>query len=275
MTNSAIISLILIIINVIVSYKGFKNEAFFDGYKFEVDPILVQKDYKRIITSGFLHGSWKHLIGNMISLYLFSNIVELYLGSGKFLIVYFSSLIGSSLFSLFMHRNHGDYSAVGASGAVCGVIFASIALFPGMQIFFIPSWLFGILYVLFSIYCIKSAKDNIGHDAHLGGAIIGMLVACALEPAAFLENYDTILIIAIPTIIFIYFIVTRPYLLLIDNLFFKKHENYYSIDHKYNADKNAQQREIDFILDKISKKGLQSLTKKEKEKLEKFSKSVQ
>ena len=216
----------------------------------------------------------------MISLYAFSGLIESNLGGLKFLIIYFASLVGGDLLSLFVHRNHGDYNSVGASGAVCGIIFASIALFPGMGIGFfglplsIPSWLYGILYVLYSIYGIKSKKDNIGHEAHLGGALIGMTVALIIEPSAFLENYLTILIIAVPTIAFIYLIITRPHILLVDNFYYKTHKNYYSVDHKYNEEKNNNQKGIDKILDKINKNGIGSLSKKENEKLKQFSRTV-
>jgi len=277
MTDSGIIGLILIITNVAFSYKGFANEVFFDSYKFEVDKILVNKDYKRLITSGFLHVSWTHLIFNMLSLLAFSGSIEGNLGGLQFLIIYVGSLVGGDLLSLLIHRQHGDYSSVGASGAVCGIIFASIALFPGMGIGFfgiplsIPGWLYGVFFVLYSIYGIKSKKDNIGHEAHLGGALVGMTIAIILHPSALMENYLTILIIAIPTIAFIYLIITRPQILLIDNYFFKTHKNYYSIDYKYNEEKVNKQKEIDRILDKIATKGIGSLSKKEREKLREYS----
>jgi membrane associated rhomboid family serine protease len=262
---------------VIFSYRGLNNQPFFEAYMFEVNKILIKKDYKRIISSGFLHVSWTHLIFNMISLLIFSGAVESALGGFKFLIIYFASLIGGNLLSLLIHRHHGDYTAVGASGAICGIIFASIALFPGMNvgIFFLPisfpGWLYGLIFVLYSIYGIRSKKDNVGHEAHLGGALIGMVVALLMEPIAFVENTSTILIIAIPTILFIYLVVTRPHILLVDNLFFKNHQDFYSIDHKYNADKHLQQKEIDRILDKINKRGIRSLTSSERSKLKRFS----
>jgi len=270
----------LIIANIIFSYSGFTNGAFFDRYKFEVDKILINKDYKRLITSGFLHVSWTHLIFNMLSLYAFYGLVENHLGSLNFSIIFFASLIGGNLLSLYIHRNHGDYSAVGASGAVCGIIFASIALFPGIGISFfglpfsIPSWLYSILYVLYSIYGIKSKKDNVGHEAHLGGALIGMTVALLIRPSVFLENYLTILVIIFPTVVFICVIIMKPQLLLIDNFYFKTHKQYYSIDHKYNEEKTNSEKEIDIILDKISKDGINSLTAKEKLKLKQYSKAV-
>ena len=278
MTNTGITGLVLIIANTAVSYKGFTSQQFFDTYKFEVDKILVNKDYKRLLTSGFLHVGWAHLIFNMISLYAFSGTIENELGNGQFLVIYFASLLGGSLFSLLIHKQHGDYSAVGASGAVSGVIFASIALFPGVGIgffflpFSIPGWLFGIVYVGFSLYGIKSKKDNIGHEAHLGGALAGMAAALCMQPYALAENYITILIIAVPAIVFTWLIIKKPGLLLIDNYFYKTHQDFYSVDHKYNAEKTRRQREIDAILDKITKTGMDSLSPKEKKRLKQYSK---
>jgi membrane associated rhomboid family serine protease len=279
MIEPGIVGILLIVANIVFSYKGFTNDLFFDGYKFEVDRILVSKDYKRLITSGFLHVSWTHLIFNMLSLLAFSGLLESNLGEIKFLIIYFASLVGGDLLSLFIHRNHGDYTAVGASGAVCGVIFASIALFPGLGIglfgipLSIPSWLYGILYVLISIYGIKSNRGNIGHDAHLGGALVGMIVALLLRPSAFIPNYLTILIIALPTVAFICLIIARPHMLLVYNFHFKKRAKVYSINRKPRKKKIDRQQEIDSILDKINTHGMNSLSKSEKERLEQFSKT--
>lgn len=278
MTNIRTIGLLLILVNFFVSYRGFINSALFDKYKFQVDKILINKDYKRLVTSGFFHVSWPHLIFNMVSLYVFAGLLEAQLGGLYFAIIYFASLIGGDLVALVVHRDHGDYSSVGASGAVCGLIFASIALFPDFGIGFwglpsIPGWLYGLLFVAFSIYGIRSNRNNIGHEAHLGGALVGMLVALLMYPSAFLENYLPILAILVPTAVFIYLIITRPQILYVDNFFFKTHRKYYNIDEKYNVEKLSRQKELDRLLDKISKKGMNSLTEKEKRQLEDYSKS--
>ena len=280
MSITGITLVIIVAVNIAASYKGFTNQLFFDAYKFEVDKILINKDYKRLITAGFLHSGWTHLILNMFTLMMFSESIERYLGESLFLTIYLASLVGGCLFALFIHRNHGDYSAVGASGAVCGIVFASIALFPDMGVgffflpVFIPGWLYGVVYVLYSIYGIRSKKDNIGHEAHLGGALIGMMLSVILHPSALRENYFTILIITVPVIAFIYLIVNRPQILLVDNLFRKTHADAYSIDHTYNAEKNMQQKEIDRILDKINTRGLNSLSKSEKNLLNEYSKNL-
>jgi membrane associated rhomboid family serine protease len=275
--TSGIICLLIIIVTVIFSNRGFNNHFFFEKYEFGVDKIRLYKDYKRLVTSGFLHVNWMHLIFNMLSLYLFSGSLTSTLGPVQFLIIYFASMVGGNLLSLLVYKNQGDYTSVGASGAVCGVIFAAIALDPGASIslFFIiaiPGWLYGLLYVAYSIYGIRSKRDNIGHEAHLGGALIGMAIAILFHPSAILYNYIPILIIAVPTLVFIYLIITRPHVLLIDNLFFKTHSDHYSIDHKYNESKSMRQQEIDKILDKISKRGINSLSQREKQMLKDFSK---
>ena len=188
------IGIVLIVLTGIVSYQGFNNYAFFDKYKFNVGRILYNKDYTGLVSSGFLHGSWTHLIFNMFSLYAFCGPLERTLGTPKFLVLYFITLVAGNLFSLFINKNNSNYSAIGASGAVSGVIFACIALFPDMEISMmfipigIPSWLYGILFVGYSIYGMSAQNDNIGHEAHLGGALTGMFVAVLFIPEAWEYN---------------------------------------------------------------------------------------
>lgn len=273
------LSLLLILANVFVSWKGFNDPNFYERYEFSVEKIRVYKQYYRLVTSGFLHVNWMHLIFNMLALYFFAGSVESYFGPLLFMLIYFASMIGGDLLSLFIHRYDSGYSSVGASGAVNGIIFAAIAVFPGMRIGFffipgIPAWIFGLAYVLYSIYGIRSRRNNVGHESHLAGALIGMWLAIAVFPASLIQNYFAILVITIPSIIFIYIILTRPHVLLIDNNFFKTHKRYYTIDDRYNAEKLDREKEIDRILEKISKKGIKSLTQKERETLEQHSKTV-
>ncbi|MBW1294995.1 rhomboid family intramembrane serine protease [Aquimarina litoralis] len=277
MKEIGIITLSIILVNGIVSYKGLKDLVFFNKFLFNVDQILIHKDYKRLITSGFLHGDWTHFGFNMITLYLFSRGLEEAIGIPAFITVYFGSLIGGNLLALYIHRKHPDYSAIGASGAVSGLVFASIGLFPGMEIgfiflpVFIPAWLYGIAYVLYSIYGIKTQKDNIGHEAHLGGGIVGILMAIGIHPNIIYVNYLPIILILIPSLTFLYLISRKPHLLIVQNPF-SKSKNVYTLEDRYNSNKVSKQNELDKILDKINKKGYDKLSKKEKEKLDRLSK---
>ncbi len=278
MNTEGPITIILIIANIIISWKGFNDPAFFMAWSFETDQVLVYKRYGKLLTSGFLHTGWMHLIFNMLGLYFFGGTLENMLGSFPFLLVYLSSLVGGNGLALLIHRNHPSYSAVGASGAVYGIIFSAIALFPGMQIgvFFllsIPSWLFGILFVAFTIYGIRSGSGNIGHEAHLGGALIGMAITILLHPSCLAENTLAILAITLPSVVFIYYHLNRPRGFSTGIKTSRRRAKVLSIDQRYNLEKNELQKEIDRILEKVHRKGMDSLTKSEKDTLNDYSSS--
>ena len=161
-----------------------------------------------------------------------------------------------------------------------GIIFASIALFPGFNIgilflpISIPAWIFGLAFVLYSVYGIRSRRNNIGHEAHLGAAVAGMLIAIVLQPSVLMYNYFPILIILIPCLVFMYIIIKKPHYLFVDNLFYKRHTVHYTIEDKYNTKKLDTQKKVDQILEKIHKRGIESLTQKEKDILDAYSKTV-
>jgi membrane associated rhomboid family serine protease len=270
MEVSGIISLLIIASTCIISYKGFKSTGFYAKMEFEVEKILLYHNYKRLVTSGFVHVNWQHLLFNMISLFFFSFGLERTLGSIDFLALYFISMIGGNLLALLVHRKDPGYSAVGASGAINGVIYASIVLFPSMHIFFMPGWLFGLLFILYSVYGIRSRQNNIGHESHLGGALSGILAAIAFSPAALFQNTLTIVLLLVPTLALLLVILKKPQLLLVDNYWFNHNYNY-TVDDRYNVRQRNTQQEVDRILDKINQKGIGSLSRKERDILEEYS----
>ena len=182
--------LILIIVNVLISIKGFSDRLFFDKYKFQIGAINNGEKI-RMLTSGFLHVDYLHLILNMYVLYIFAPIIILKLGIVKFLILYLGSLITGSILTLTYHKSESYYSAVGASGAVAGIIYGSILLNPTMSLMIfplpipIPGYIFGIGYLLYSIYGMKKQLGNVGHTAHLGGAIGGFGLTLLVYPEVF------------------------------------------------------------------------------------------
>lgn len=198
--------LALIAINVIVSIKGFDDYSFFRKYQFHIGSIRSGEQY-RMISSGFLHADIPHLAFNMIALYSFAGVVILLLGSFNFLLIYFASLISGSLLTMYFHKNDYSYSAVGASGAVTGIIYSAILMVPNLpiQIFFIPidipGYIFGILYLLYSIYGMKAKNDNIGHTAHIGGAIGGYVFTLLKHPEVISNNMFIVVLLAIPIIL--------------------------------------------------------------------------
>ena len=202
---------ILIAVNALVSFKGFSDRLFIERYKFQIGPIL-HGDQIRMLTSGFLHVDQTHLIFNMFSLFIFAGPVIAEVGIVKFLLIYFGSLIAGNTLSLSYHKKEPYYSAVGASGAVMGVVYAAIMLNPDMRLSFIllpvvsfPGYVFGVGYFLYSIYGMKKQLGNVGHSAHLGGAIGGFVLTLAVFPQIFLINRTIILILALPIILMFVF----------------------------------------------------------------------
>ena len=188
----------IIVANVLFSYKGFNDISFFRKYEFHVGSIKSGEQI-RMLSSGFLHADMTHLIFNMLTLWFFAPVVISFLGAIPFVLVYFGSLIFGSLLTMVFHKNDYGYRAVGASGAVTGVLYSAILLQPDMMlgIFFIipmPAYIFGILYLLYSIYGMRAKNDNIGHTAHFGGAVGGYLITL-------LRDTLMVILLAIPIVI--------------------------------------------------------------------------
>ncbi len=201
MGNLNIVTIIIIALNVIISYKGFNDYGFFEKYKFNIGNI-ERGEKIRMFSSGFLHVNQQHLLFNMVTLYFFSNQVIYSLGEVNYIAIYLGSLLAGNLLSYLFHKNEYQYSAVGASGAVMGVIYSAILFNPWMKInFIIPGFLFGIGYLLYSIYGMKKQIGNIGHDAHFGGAVGGYFLTLILAPWLFEKDLIMVLILAVPIVI--------------------------------------------------------------------------
>src|SRR5688572_9684316 len=136
MENLALVTLSLLLFTILSSYRGFREPGFIEKYSLNVNAIFFYKDYKRLFTSGFIHAGWVHLLFNMVALFAFGGAVEKLAGPWLFLLIYAASLLAGSLLALYINRNAASYSALGASGAVTGLIFFNIALFPSGQIGF-------------------------------------------------------------------------------------------------------------------------------------------
>ena len=194
--------IIILIATIAMSYYGFNNATFFNRYMFNVG--AVQKgDYVRLISSGFLHANWEHLIFNMISLFFFYVVVTDSMGELLFVLIYFGSMLLGNVFSLQIYKRQSYYSAIGASGAVSGIIFTAIALYPkAIKVNFLPGWLFGALYFGYSVFMMFNPQkgDNLGHTAHIGGALFGLAVVALYAPTIVVHNALYLGIMALPLV---------------------------------------------------------------------------
>ncbi|ALW87229.1 rhomboid family intramembrane serine protease [Hymenobacter sedentarius] len=195
--------LILIGLTVAISAYAWSKDELMNAWIME--PYRMARSggqWYRLLTSGFLHADWAHLLFNMFAFYSFGPVVLRTLvegygpgpGIGLFLLLYLGGIILSDLPTYFQHRDNRGYRSLGASGGVSSVLFASILLFPvnnnggGIIIFPIPfpiqPFVFGVLYLAYSWYMGRRRADNINHDAHFYGALYGVVLLLALMPFA-------------------------------------------------------------------------------------------
>ncbi len=151
--------------------------------------MLKERDYGTLITSGFIHGDFGHLLFNSLTLFFFGPDLERRIGSAKFLALYFLGLVLSSLGTVYKQKDNPDYAALGASGAILAVLFAFIVYYPTRMLYLyfaipIPAVVFAFGYVAYSWWASKNRRDNINHDAHLDGALTGLIFVGVTDFAA-------------------------------------------------------------------------------------------
>ncbi len=300
MTPQQPVATILIIIAMgYTTYRGFKDPAFHEQWVFSSHYIWRRGQYYRLLSSAFLHVGWPHFIMNMVALYICGSYLELRPNFGPLALIMMllTCVAGGSLLSLHLHRLD-DYWAVGASGGVAGLIYALVMLEPKAQFILfpipipLPAWLFAILYFVATFWRIKVGTERIGHEAHLGGAISGLLLIALREPDVIREN---------PLLFFTLLLLTVGAL-----LFFNRMTPFFSFSRKSRRIKTSRKKadrpeiilnnkaseQCDFIafpkstpgpapwdddemcdalLDKIARQGIQSLTSSERKLLERIS----
>lgn len=184
------LTLILIGITVLVSWRAFNNRQLLDRLILWPPAIDRHKQYDRLLTHGFIHADWGHLLFNMITLYFFGSLVERffvpYIGHVGFVLFYLSAIVIAILPTYVRHRHDAGYRSLGASGAVSAVLFTYILLQPWslILVFFVPmpAILYAVLYVGYSIWMDQRGRDNINHSAHLWGAAYGVMFTLLVEP---------------------------------------------------------------------------------------------
>ncbi|MCX6152880.1 MAG: rhomboid family intramembrane serine protease [Candidatus Kapabacteria bacterium] len=188
--SHSIASILVFFTTIILSlYAMTYNQTFYDKYVLSPWRIAHEKKFYLMISSGFLHADIAHLIFNMMTFYFFAFKLEQQVGSFKFLIIYLGSMILADLTTIIKFKDTPSYRSVGASGAISGVLFSIILFLPEMRVgvffipFGIPAPIFAVLYLAYCYYAARNSQDNINHDAHLWGALGGVILTIIVEPA--------------------------------------------------------------------------------------------
>ena len=194
-----VITIIIIILTVAVSLLCFYGGLDFNVLKFSAYNVWHRRKWWQMLTYGFVHGGWGHLFFNMLTLFFFGRVVEEYFaavwgapkGQILYVVLYVTAIAVSTLWDLFKYRDDWNYSAVGASGAVSAILFASILFEPKMGIYIylipipVPAYIFAPVYLVYCIVMARKNVDNIGHSAHFWGAVYGLVFPLLLRPDIF------------------------------------------------------------------------------------------
>lgn len=183
------ILIIIIIITSLISFHAFRDEQVFDKLYFSAYRIKHNKEYYRFLSNVLVHADMTHLLFNMFSLYFLGEALEFFLmdfygqkvGELHFILIYILGGLAANIFAYLRHQNDPNYRSVGASGAVSAVIFAAIMWAPDMELMLlfipipIPAYIFGPIYLAFEYWAHKKGNTGIAHDAHIGGAVLGIV----------------------------------------------------------------------------------------------------
>lgn len=271
----------VLVVTAMMTFMAFARPGLKERLLFDPFQILRGRQYERMLTSGLIHADVMHFLFNMYSFCSFAGIIEAIYGWKALLLVYIGSVLGGSVLSLLIHRHH-EYRALGASGGVCGLIFASVFLLPGnsVRLFMVPvplpAYVFAIGFLVYSFVSHRRGRDNIGHDAHLGGAISGLLVAMVLRPElVFSQPLMLAIVIGLAVLILLAMIydpgrVLEHHLKLTDTRKGDKR----TVEYDDNARRNKDKEEVDRLLDKVAKKGANGLSKAEQRRLKELSRKI-
>ena len=274
-------TMIILVVTALATFRAFQRPDLQERWIFDPRAILAHREYYRMFTCGLIHADWTHFAFNAFSFYSFARNLEFIYGARTMLLIYGSAIFGGSVLSLVIQRHH-EYRALGASGGVCGILFASIFLLPGNAITLfllpvpVPAYVYAILFLIGSYMAHRRQSDNIGHDAHLGGAIVGLLVAAALYPQliqAAPRMFAGVLLLSLTILAFLIFDPLQLWNLRL------------GVRVETDADAPIQPRrpeitrdhklaELDRLLDQVSRDGLKSLSSAQRKKLEQLSREV-
>jgi membrane associated rhomboid family serine protease len=275
------VAMCVLVFTAVTTFLAFARPHLKARLMFDTGQILRGRQYERMITSGLIHGDVMHFLFNAYSFCSFAGIIEAIYGAKVLLLIYVGSILGGSILSLIIHRHH-EHRALGASGGVCGLIFASVFLLPGnsVRLFMIPvpvpAYAYVILFLVYSFVSHRRGRDNIGHDAHLGGAVAGLLVAVFLYPQLVFAAPWMLAIVTVLAVVILLAMIYDPAHLLEHHLKLTdtRKSDRRAIEYEDNHRRNKEKAEIDRLLDKVAKNGAKSLSGAEQRRLKALSMKI-
>ena len=283
MENIAVVVNAIIFANLVVSTKGLSSASFLARYGLVVDKILMGREYQRLWTASWVHAHWSHLLLNTLMLFCIGFGVNWQIGVADFLFLFLMSQFGGNLIALYTYRNDqsGQHDAVGAAAGVSGLLFAGVALSPSLTVtipllgYAMPAWPLAVVFLSASIFALKPYSGTMIHDAHLGGAIVGLLLTPLVAPEILQNTLWIAVGILTPTIALFYALVKAPERIVVKTFSLSGDSTQYSEINEANVhyalDYLTIEDEMNALLDKISQHGYHNLSHYELERLQSIS----
>ena len=286
MENLAVVVNAIIFANLVISTKGLSSTSFLKRHGLVVDKVLTGREYRRLWSASWVHAHWSHLLLNTIMLFCIGFGVNWQIGVASFLFLFLMSQLGGNLIALFTYRDDGSgqYDAVGAAGGISGLLFAGVALSPSLSVvvplvgFTLPVWPLAIVFLSVSIFALKPYSGTMIHDAHLGGAIVGLLLTPLVAPAILQNTLWIGIGISTPIIVLFYALIKAPENIITQTLSLPTDGTLSSWEAAESAvvshhalDYLTVDDEMDALLDKINQQGYHNLSHYELERLQSIS----
>jgi len=277
--RDAPVTFLIVLLTGVVTWQAFRRPELRERLIFRPELILVARQWHRLVSSALLHADWWHFGFNAFALVMFGRVLESYHGATLLILVYVGAIVGGSALSLLLHR-HDDYAALGASGGVSGVVFAATFFHPdmGVSLLFLPilapAWISALVFTAVSFFGARHRWGNIGHDAHLGGALAGLAIAMLSAPERVLASDWRIGAVVGAGLLSLVLLVKFPHgvrgRLLTGGA--REHKpNLRYQDYDWARERNARRARLDALLDKISQRGIDSLSPAERSELDELS----
>lgn len=271
LSSLELLALLIIVVSFIPSYLGFKDTAFYERYALDADRIHGEKEFFRIVSSGFLHNSWIHLILNLLFL-----LVGAYLANGltvkSFIVVYVVSLVVANIYVIYYNKKRPVEMVASSTAAVSGIVCVSILSVPGEFTlpyihFSIPVWSIGALYLILTSFSLSPRSEGVNFQLAIMGALSGLLAVLMSEPKLVRENL----------MVYVGGAVILPLVLMLG----RRNPKFFSLNWGRGKENEEEaesflddESELNNLLEKVNTKGIDSLSRKERKKLEELSKKI-
>lgn len=280
--REAPVTIAILVLTGLVTWRAFQDRALLERLVFRPERVLLGREYHRLFSSALIHADWWHFGFNAFALWMFGGLIEGAVGWRMLLAVYVGAILGGSLLALVVHLHHA-YAALGASGGVSGAVFAATFFFPDMRVSLLflpisaPAWISALVFIAISFFGSRQRWGNIGHEAHLGGALAGLAIAMIAYPGLVARvdwRMGVVIAAGVTSLVLLLKFPQGVGGRLLAGSAGEHKSNIRYQDYDRARERNARRARLDALLERIAQRGMHSLTAAERRELEELSKNA-